>query len=196
MKTHTLAFYDAFSSTAFGGSQAVVILDAATIDREQRLRIAAELGMPATAFVDKFGADWIQVQFMSTVMELPMCGHGTLCLLTHLLESGLIEPGHDVELRLSRAKATVSTSRTDSGRFLVMLDIVPPGFEAAPPHRGNLLTCLGFEAENDRVDHDQQHDQVLNFRAFNPVLNYSLHSCLRTFVRCFHRRSPEKCLAT
>jgi trans-2,3-dihydro-3-hydroxyanthranilate isomerase len=147
MKTHTLAFYDAFSSTAFGGSQAAVILASATIDRELRLRIASEIGMPATAFVDNFGEDWIQVQFMSTVMELPMCGHGTLCLLTHLLESGLIEPGHDVELRLPSSTATVSTSRTDSGRFLVMLDIVPPEFETAPPHTGDLLTCLGVDAE-------------------------------------------------
>lgn len=147
MKTHRLAFYDAFSSEAFGGSQAAIILDAATIDRRQRLRIAGEVGMPATAFVDNFGADWIQVQFMSPVMELPMCGHGTLCLLTHLLESGLIEPGHDVELRLPRSTASVSTIQTDSGRFLVMLDIVPPGFEAAPPHTRDLLTCLGVDPE-------------------------------------------------
>ena len=30
---------------------------------------------------------------MSTVMELPMCGHGTLCLLTHMLESEIDQPG-------------------------------------------------------------------------------------------------------
>jgi len=78
MKAFPLAAYDAFSATAFGGSQAAVLTDAMPIDRSERQRIAREIGMPATAFVDAYGEDWIQVQFMSTVMELPMCGHGTL----------------------------------------------------------------------------------------------------------------------
>ena len=147
MKTIPLVAYDAFTATAFGGSQAAVLTDAASIDRPERQRIAREIGMPATAFVDAYGKDWIQVQFMSTVMELPMCGHGTLCLLTHMLESGLIPAGGDVELRLPKSSARVSVSETDSGRFQVMLDIAPPAFESAPPHSGDLLTVLGLEAD-------------------------------------------------
>ena len=107
MKTIPLAAYDAFTVTPFGGSQAAVLTDAASIDRSERQRIAREIGVPATAFVDAYGKDWIQVQFMSTVMELPMCGHGTLCLLTHMLESGLIPAGGDVELRLPKSSARV-----------------------------------------------------------------------------------------
>ena len=91
MKTCSLALYDAFTEVAFGGSQAAIITDAKSIDPQQRQRIAREIGMPATAFVDDFGADWISLQFLSTVMELPMCGHGTLCLLTHMLESELMQ---------------------------------------------------------------------------------------------------------
>jgi trans-2,3-dihydro-3-hydroxyanthranilate isomerase len=147
MKTIPLAAYDAFTATAFGGSQAAVLTDAASIDRPERQRIAREIGMPATAFVDAYGKDWIQVQFMSTVMELPMCGHGSLCLLTHMLESGLIPAGGDVELRLPKSSARVSVSETDSGRFQVMLDIKPPAFESAPPHSGDLLSVLGLDAD-------------------------------------------------
>ena len=147
MKAIPLAAYDAFSATAFGGSQAAVLTDAAGIDRSQRQRIAREIGMPATAFVDAYGDDWIEVQFMSTVMELPMCGHGTLCLLTHMLESGLMPAGAEIELRLPRSNARVSVSETDSGRFQVMLDIKPPAFESAPPHTGDLLTVLGLGAD-------------------------------------------------
>jgi PhzF family phenazine biosynthesis protein len=144
MKAYSLAAYDAFSATAFGGSQAAVLIDAADIDYSQRQRIAREIGMPATAFVDAYGDDWIQVQFMSTVMELPMCGHGSLCLLTHMLESGLIAAGGEVELRLPKSRARVSVSENDSGRFQVMLDIEPPAFESAPPHTSDLLTLLGL----------------------------------------------------
>ena len=87
MDTFPFALYDAFSEIAFGGSPAAVITDAGSITRDQRQRIAREVGMPATAFVEGVGDNWVAVQFMSTVMELPMCGHGTLCLMTHLLES-------------------------------------------------------------------------------------------------------------
>ncbi|MDH3635942.1 MAG: PhzF family phenazine biosynthesis protein [Gammaproteobacteria bacterium] len=150
MKAFPFALYDAFSATVFGGSQAAVITDAKTIKSAERQRIAREIGMPATAFVDDYGDDWIQVQFMSTVMELPMCGHGTICLLTHLLESERIrldqQLTREVELRLPRSTATVELSARRDARYQVMLDIIPPRFEAPPPHTGALLKVLGLEA--------------------------------------------------
>jgi trans-2,3-dihydro-3-hydroxyanthranilate isomerase len=145
MKAYSLALYDAFTEVAFGGSQAAIITDAEGLEQQQRQRIAREIGMPATAFVDAHGVDWIKLQFLSTVMELPMCGHGTLCLITHMLESGLIASGTDIELRLPKSTANVSVTETDSGRYQVMLDITPPRFEAAPPNVVNLLGLLGLD---------------------------------------------------
>ncbi len=151
MNVFPFALYDAFSATAFGGSQAAVITDARTIDAAQRQRVACEIGMPATAFVDDFGADWITVQFMSTVMELPMCGHGTICLLTHMLESNFIsldnQATRQIELRLPKSNAIVSLSLGADDRYLVMLDISPPSFAAPPPDTGSLLKVLGLEAD-------------------------------------------------
>jgi len=149
MTTFAFALYDAFSSTAFGGSQAAVVTDAGEIDLEKRQALAREIGMPATAFVDRVDADSISAQFYSTVMELPMCGHGTICLLTHLLESGMIrlEQRREFELRLTRANASVSLERRADERLQVMLDIEPALFEPAPPHIGELLTCLRLDAD-------------------------------------------------
>jgi PhzF family phenazine biosynthesis protein len=147
MKTYALALYDAFSASAFGGSQAAVILDAAAIDAPTRQRIAREIGMPATAFVDALGKNWIQAQFISTVQELPMCGHGTLCLLTHLVESGLMQAQADIQLRLPASVAKVSVSETAARRLQVMLDITPPEFVPAPPRQDELLRVLGLGAE-------------------------------------------------
>ena len=150
MTSFAFALYDAFSDRAFGGSQAAVITGAGPIDRDQRQSIAREIGMPATAFVDEIADGSISAQFLSTVMELPMCGHGTICLFTHLLESGLLtldqqaSPG--VELRLPGASACVVLSRRDDNRYQVMLDINPPVFEPPPPHIGTLLTLLGLDA--------------------------------------------------
>jgi PhzF family phenazine biosynthesis protein len=148
MNSFPFALYDAFSATAFGGSQAAIITGATDINPVQRQCIAREIGMPATAFVDDFGEDWIKVQFISTVMELPMCGHGTICLLTHMLETELLKmarPGSEIELRLPKSVATVSLNKNDTGRYQVMLDITPPGFEPPPPHSGSLLKVLGLE---------------------------------------------------
>jgi trans-2,3-dihydro-3-hydroxyanthranilate isomerase len=147
MKSYSLALYDAFSASAFGGSQAAVIVDAAAIDAPTRQRIAREIGMPATAFVEALGDDWIQAQFISTVQELPMCGHGTLCLLTHLVESGLMQAQADIQLRLPASVARVAVSETAALRWQVMLDITPPEFAAAPPRQDELLRLLGLGAE-------------------------------------------------
>ena len=49
------ALYDAFSETAFGGSQAGIVSDAAKLDDETRRRIAKEFGAPATCFVTATG---------------------------------------------------------------------------------------------------------------------------------------------
>ena len=106
--------------------------------------------MPATAFVDACGDDWIQVQFVSSVMELPMCGHGTICLLTHLLETDIfnVDRGEflTLELRLPKTQAVVEVSRRQDNRYRVLLDIAPPTFEPPPPHTGELLPLLGLEA--------------------------------------------------
>ena len=137
--------------TLLGGSQAAVITDAASIGVEQRGKIAREIGMPATAFVDEIGTDWVAAQFMSTVMELPMCGHGTICLFTHLLETGLLTMNNPaqagVELRLPKTTATVCLQQRDDSRFRVLLDINPPRFEPPPTHTGTLLTLLGLDAD-------------------------------------------------
>ena len=150
MTSFPFALYDAFSAHAFGGSQAAVITDAAPIDRARRHKIAREIGMPATAFVEEIGADWVAVQFISTVMELPMCGHGTICLFTHLLESGLVAldkaGSRSFELRLPKTSASVELSLRGDNRFQVMLDVRAPTFEPAPPHTGALLTLLGLDA--------------------------------------------------
>jgi PhzF family phenazine biosynthesis protein len=88
---------------------------------------------------------------MSTVMELPMCGHGTICLLTHLLEEGMIHAdsssAREVTLRLPKSNAQVVLELRADGRYQVMLDIAPPTFTAPPPHTANLLKVLGLEAD-------------------------------------------------
>lgn len=146
MKSVPFALYDAFAEVPFGGSPAAVFTDAAGLDAPTRRAIAREIGAPATAFVDDCGNGRVTAQFLSTVMELPMCGHGTLCLMTHLLETGGIAGGGEFELRLPAGNARVNIERRDDGRRRVMLDVRPPRFEAAPPLDAELPELLGVDA--------------------------------------------------
>ena len=150
------ALYDAFSEQPFGGSQAAIIADARAITAEQRPKIARELGMPATAFVDAIDGDTISVQFLSTVMELPMCGHGTVCLFTHLVEAGLISLRQNelkvCELHLPNAAASVSLIRQEDDRTRVMLEVDPAQFETAPEGRASLAKILGIESSAFATD--------------------------------------------
>ena len=132
MVTLPFALYDAFSDTAFGGSQAAVISDAAALEADVRQRIAREIGAPATGFVTGSDERSISARFLSTVTELPMCGHGTMGLMTRMVEEGVLDwrgaERIDVELRLPTAMAAVEITRRDDGRPLIMLDIAPPSF--------------------------------------------------------------------
>ena len=122
MATVPFALYDSFSDTAFGGSQAGVVSDAGQFDPETKRQIAREIGAPAIGFVTATGGRAISAQFLSTVMELPMCGHGTIGLMTRMVELGIVDwnGGEEIHLglRLPSATARVAISRREDGRPL------------------------------------------------------------------------------
>ena len=146
------ALYDAFTDNPFGGSPAGVVSDAAGLGADTRCRIAREIGAPATSFVSASSDNSVTARFLSTVMELPMCGHGTICLMTRMVEEGaLTYNGGDtieVQLNLPSTTAMVEISRRADGRPLVMLDIQPPSFRscemAGAIDREELATLLGI----------------------------------------------------
>ena len=154
MVTVPFALYDAFSDTAFGGSQAGVVSDAAWLDADARRRIAGELGAPATGFVTACGDHSIGARFLSTVAELPMCGHGTIGLMTRMVELGVVNWNGgdriDVELCLPSTTAAVEICRRDDGRPLVMLDVRPPLFRQDRLDAEELAGLLGLRKEDYR----------------------------------------------
>ena len=150
MNTLPFALYDAFSETAFGGSQAYIVGDAAGLDVRARNLIARETGAPATGFITASSDRSISAQFFSTVAELPMCGHGTIALMTRMVELGVLDGrgdnSLDVELCLPAGTATVAVSRRDDGRPFVMLEVRPPVFRSDDVDPARLARLLGLEA--------------------------------------------------
>ena len=152
MVTVPFGLYDAFTERAFGGSQAGVVSDAAWIDSDNRLKIARELGFPATCFVFDYSSSSITARFQSTEKEYRMCGHGTICLMTRMIEMGLLDwQGRDridVQLCIDSATAAVEIYKREDGRALVMLDIQPPTFHNDALDTPLLAKLLGIKTDD------------------------------------------------
>jgi len=146
------AMYDAFTDIPYSGSQAAVVLNASQISPKSRSRIAREIGTPATAFVNKVNGNRIKVQFFSTVMELPMCGHGTVCLVTHLVDSAMLSCDsrnwHQAILDLPNGDAKVEYRKTKDGRIEVMLDVSAAKFTPANLDLAALAKILGIDIDD------------------------------------------------
>ncbi len=84
MPHHLFDLYSAFTDSAFGGSHAGIIYDGEGLTTETMQQIAREVRAPATCFVMSAKDREVGVRFFSTAQEYPMCGHGTLALMTGL----------------------------------------------------------------------------------------------------------------
>jgi predicted PhzF superfamily epimerase YddE/YHI9 len=127
---------DAFTDQVFGGNPAgVIILDAWPADASLR-RIAAENGLPATAFVVRTGPASARIRWFTPLMELELCGHATLATSFVLFtELGQIESPFTFE-----AQPGLLTVRRKGA--LVELDFParPATVAEPPPH---LIQGLG-----------------------------------------------------
>jgi trans-2,3-dihydro-3-hydroxyanthranilate isomerase len=146
------AVYDAFTDKAFGGSQAGIVSEAAGIDSDTRLQIARELGFPATCFVYDYDENSITARFQSTEQEYCMCGHGTICLMTRMMDLGILDwQGQEMvkaNLIVKSQTAPVEIYRQKNGRALVMLDIKPPEFINQVPDIQILAQVLGIKTDD------------------------------------------------
>ncbi|MFD9370536.1 PhzF family phenazine biosynthesis isomerase [Streptomyces sp. NPDC060020] len=125
--------YTAFSHDPAGGNPAGVVLDAAGLDDDAMLAIAARLGYSETAFLtappEGLGGPAgrsFTVRYFSPKAEVPFCGHATVATAVALAER--IGPG---ELLLATRAGTVPVSVTaeEGGRLRATLTSVEPHIE-------------------------------------------------------------------
>lgn len=152
MASTPYALYNAFSDTMFGGSPAGILSRAAHIDSNSRIKIARELGLPATSFVGRCNTSRVETQFYSAVAELPMCGHGTVCLMTRLVDLKILTLQNaetlDIELKLPNTTAMVELYRRADDRVQVMLDVKPAQFRTDKIDRTQLSNILGISSSD------------------------------------------------
>ena len=152
MPSYLFDLYSAFTDTPFGGSHAGIIYDGEAVSTEKMQQIAREVRAPATCFVMKVDARDVHVRFFSTAQEYPMCGHGTLALMTGLIARGYLDipqgTTENVHLHTPANSALVRVTHQNDGRVGVMLNLEPAEFEAASIDDDELRTVFGGSPED------------------------------------------------
>lgn len=130
------AIVDAFTAEPFAGNPAAVCLLAGPARDGWMQRVAAEMNLSETAFLDPredgFGLRW----FTPTV-EADLCGHATLAAAHVLAERGELAGEGAVRFH---TRSGVLSARRDGARIALDFPATPP--EAAAPPAG-LLEALG-----------------------------------------------------
>ena len=131
-----LFLVDVFAERPFAGNPAAVVLLGARAQTDWMQLVAAELGRPATAFLDPERL----LRWFTPTIELDLCGHGTVATAHVLWERGLAPRG---PLRFTTGAGPVDVA-DDDGVALVMLAADAPAATVEP---GGLAAALGAAPE-------------------------------------------------
>ncbi|HEX6426397.1 MAG TPA: PhzF family phenazine biosynthesis protein [Niastella sp.] len=82
---------NAFVDNNKGGNPAGVVLHADNLTNEQKLKIAAKVGLSETAFVSKSETAGFKLDFFTPTRQIAHCGHATIATFSYLSQSGLIK---------------------------------------------------------------------------------------------------------
>jgi PhzF family phenazine biosynthesis protein len=81
---------NAFVDNGKGGNQAGVVLNADNLTNEQKLKIAAKIGLSETAFVSKSKLADFKLDFFTPTRQIAHCGHATIATFSYLSQLGKI----------------------------------------------------------------------------------------------------------
>ncbi len=122
--------YAAFTDGGEGGNPAGVVLDAASLEDDSRLAIAARAGYSETAFVDERSESGdFRLRFFSPLAEVAFCGHATIATAVALAER--YGPGR-LRFHTLAGPIDVTTQRANNG-YSATLTSVPTHTRPATP---------------------------------------------------------------
>ncbi|MGW4834995.1 PhzF family phenazine biosynthesis protein [Streptomyces globisporus] len=136
--------YTAFSADPAGGNPAGVVLDAAGLDEERMLAIAAELGYSESAFLtERTGEGAYTIRYFSPKSEVPFCGHATVATALALAERD--GPGA-LEFTTPAGLVPVSVVREGGTLRATLTSVAPHVEEAAEADLTEALAALDWAA--------------------------------------------------
>jgi len=131
---------DAFTDKPFAGNPAAVCLLEEPLSPEAMLRIAGEMNLSETAFVQPAGTDGTRkLQWFTPTVEVPLCGHATLAT-SHVL---FRETGEKGPLRFDTLSGILTVEEGGDSWITMDFPADPPSPALAPKGLLEALGCPG-----------------------------------------------------
>ncbi|NIM28376.1 MAG: PhzF family phenazine biosynthesis isomerase [Gammaproteobacteria bacterium] len=150
MSTYPFMQVDAFTDRALGGNPCAVVFDADDLDDHLRLRIAREMNLSETAFVERARSADVGARYFTPNREIPLAGHPTIATVFALFESGrrsLDGALTRISLELKAGIIDVEVHARDGRPGRVVMSQMRPAFMARYEAR-DLLPVFGLSAED------------------------------------------------
>ncbi|MEG0919337.1 MAG: PhzF family phenazine biosynthesis protein [Anaerovoracaceae bacterium] len=149
-----MKFYivDAFSTMAFGGNPAgVVILDegADFPSDETMVKTAAELRYSETAFIKQISDEEFNIRYFTPAAEVDLCGHATIASFSALREAGMILPDKTYINNTLAGKLEMEVSKD-----YIMMEMATPeilGEISDPDKLDELYNIMGINYEEVHI---------------------------------------------
>ncbi len=87
---------DAFTDSALGGNPCAIVFEADSLDDRLRLRIAREMNLSETAYVQSSSVADVAARYFTPATEIPLAGHPTIATVFALFETGRLVAKGDV----------------------------------------------------------------------------------------------------
>ncbi len=170
MTEHNFSVYNAFSSSAFGGCAAGIVDQAADLKESEMLRIAREVGAPATCFITENSGKMVRTRFFSPMTEYPMCGHAAIALGAWLRDSELLafDQSRIASIRLNtpHAFADIRVQQNSDEDLEVFLTLPPARFTPASASDDEIASVLDIDPP--KLDSDL--DRAITVTDFRTLL--------------------------
>jgi PhzF family phenazine biosynthesis protein len=85
---------NAFVDNGKGGNPAGVVLHADNLTHDQKLAVAAKVGLSETAFVSQSKTADFKLDFYTPTRQIAHCGHATIATFSYLSQLGMIKKLH------------------------------------------------------------------------------------------------------
>ncbi|MGS2717808.1 PhzF family phenazine biosynthesis protein [Eionea flava] len=181
-KSVDVAIVSAFIDGDTGGNPAGVVLNADTLNHEDKLSIAQQVGLSETAFVSESTIADFTLDFYTPTRQIAHCGHATVATFSYLSQKGLVGTGlgftgrsskqtidgpRDILIQKDQAYMEQSAPRyenveDDQAAILASLGLTPDQLITAPTlvNTGNSFILVSVDSEATLSEIQPNQDQI------------------------------------
>lgn len=145
MKTIEVLIINAFDDGGEGGNPAGVVLNAERFTHNEKLQIAAKIGVSETAFISPSETADFKLEFFTPTKQIADCGHATVATFSYLAQQKIVTAQHS-------SKETI-----DGRREIYLKDNLVFMEQTAPKYKslvetgvtlGDILSSLGISEDD------------------------------------------------